>query len=91
MYYAGYRELSRACVLTAVSDDGLEWHREAEPVLAPDGSGWDAAKCSEMCVFSLPHRLGESPRYRMVYEACDGTAKGKRGVWRVASATSGRT
>ena len=88
MYYAGYSDLSRANILRAVSDDGLTWRKEPAPAVSPGGGTWDAAKCSEMCVFRLPHREGQVPRYRMVYEACDGTAEDKRGVWRIAGATS---
>jgi hypothetical protein len=88
MYYAGYSAPNRAYILRASSDDGLTWRQDAEPVVSPGRGGWDGAKCSEMCVFRLPHREGQKPRYRMVYEACDGTAKGERGVWRIASATS---
>ena len=60
----------------------------AESVVSPGQGAWDTAKCSEMCVFRLPRHEGQIPRYRLVYEACDGTAKNERGVWRVASATS---
>ena len=88
MYYAGYSQPNRAYVLRAVSDDGLTWHKDSEPVLSPGPGGWDGAKCSEMCVIRLPQREGTAPRYRMFYEACDGTAKDERGVWRIASATS---
>ena len=28
------------------------------------------------------------PRYRLLYEGCDGTSAGLRGIWRVATATS---
>lgn len=88
MYYAGYSAPNRAYILRAVSDDGLTWQKETEPVLSPGHGPWDAAKCSEMCVFRLPQREGKIVRYRMVYEGCDGTAKNERGVWRIASATS---
>ncbi len=88
MYYAGYSVLSRADILRAVSDDGLTWRKDAEPVISPGQGRWDAAKCSEMCVLRLPQQEGMPPRYRMLYEACDGTAQEKRGVWRIASATS---
>ncbi len=88
MYYAGYSQPNRAYVLRAVSDDGLTWHKDSEPVLSPSPGGWDGAKCSEMCVIRLPQRDGTAPRYRMFYEACDGTVKDERGVWRIASATS---
>ncbi|MBN80094.1 MAG: hypothetical protein CMJ70_08140 [Planctomycetaceae bacterium] len=88
MYYAGYSTAGRADILTATSDDGLRWEKQVRPVLSPGGGPWDAAKCSEMCLLRLPDREVEGPRYRMVYEACDGTAPGCRGVWRVASATS---
>ena len=88
MYYAGYSQANRAQILRAVSDDGLNWNVEAEPVITPGPGGWDAVKCSEMCVIRLPQREGEIPRYRMLYEACDGKSKDERGVWRIASATS---
>ena len=87
MYYAGYSDPTRTQILTAVSDDGLTWQKEAEPVIAPGGPH-DAAKCSEMAIMQLPEVPGEAPRYRMVYEACDGTAHDLRGVFRVLSATS---
>ena len=87
MYYALYSAPNRAHILSAVSDDGLNWRKEAEPAVSPGGV-WDAAKCSEMCVIRLPSREGQAPRYRMFYEACDGTARDERGVWRIAGATS---
>ena len=90
MYYAGYGDPKRADILTAVSDDGLNWQKASRPVLSPEGRVWDAAKCSEMCIIRLPERDGQAPRYRMFYEACDGTAKDERGVWRIASATSAK-
>ena len=88
MYYAGYRDANRAFVLRAVSDDGLSWSKEQQPVINPGPTGWDAAKCSEMCVIQLPPGAGKLPNYRMFYEACDGTAPNERGVWRIASATT---
>jgi hypothetical protein len=88
MYYAGYRAANRAYVLGAFSQDGLQWEKQAEPIVSPGAGRRDAAKCSEMCVIRLPERDGQAPRYRMFYEACDGTAKDERGVWRIASATS---
>ncbi len=85
MYYAGYRDPTHAEILTAVSPDGLHWCKPPQHVLAPS-SKWDAAKCSEMCViWNLPCQ-DTSIRFRMLYEACDGTAPGKRGVWRIAAA-----
>lgn len=88
MYYAGYCRVSRADILRAVSSDGLNWQKDAEPVIAPGPGGWDAAKSSEMCLIRLPGTAFEPPRYRMLYEACDGTAPNSRGVWRIATATS---
>ena len=87
MYYAGYSQSNRAYILRATSDDGLVWTKSAEPVIAPGPGGWDAAKCSEMCLIPLPQSAGPM-RYRLLYEACDGTATDQRGVWRIASATS---
>lgn len=88
MYYAGYSAPGRADILRAVSDDGLNWQKDPQPVVSPGPGGWDAAKCSEMCLIRLPQRDETPPRYRMLYEACDGTAKDARGVWRIASASS---
>lgn len=93
MYYAGYSQVpescaSRADILRAVSGDGLNWEKEAEPVIAPGPGGWDAAKASEMCLIRVPGSLNDSARYRMFYEACDGTAPSARGVWRIAAAYS---
>lgn len=88
MYYAGYREPNRAFILRATSSDGLNWIKEPQPAISPGPAGWDAAKSSEMCIIRLPTPPGSPPRYRMFYEACDGTAQGERGVWRIASATT---
>ncbi len=85
MYYSGYSAPNRAQVLSAVSEDGLIWRKEEEPVIAPGGR-WDRAKCSEMCVIAIPGNSGW--RYRMFYEACDGTAVDERGVWRIMGATA---
>ena len=86
MFYAGYSEPGRADILSAVSDDGLDWQKETDPVLSPGGGAWDAVKCSEMCLIQLPCSDGQAPRYRMFYEACDGTAIDERGVWTIATA-----
>jgi hypothetical protein len=93
MYYAGYshvpeNSVSRADILRAVSEDGLTWTKQVEPVIAPGPGGWDAAKASEMCLIRLPGASNEAARYRMFYEACDGTAPNARGVWRIAAASS---
>ncbi|MEY4181212.1 MAG: hypothetical protein RLY70_4787 [Planctomycetota bacterium] len=88
MYYAGYGSATRADILRAVSSDGLHWSKSAEPVIAPGPGGWDAAKASEMCLIPVPSAEGGAPNYRLFYEACDGTAPGARGVWRIAAATS---
>ena len=88
MYYAGYSHSNRAHILRATSADGLIWQKDAQPVISPDSSRWDAAKCSEMALIRLAPSEGTPPRYRLLYEACDGTAPNERGVWRIASATS---
>lgn len=85
MYYAGYAASNRAYVLSAFSEDGLTWHKEPRPIVEPGGR-WDRAKCSEMCVMTMDDPDGGEPSYRMFYEACDGTAKDQRGVWRIAAA-----
>jgi hypothetical protein len=88
MYYSGYSAADRAQILTAFSEDGLSWQKASEPVIVPGGSRWDSTKCSEMCVAQIADEPDGRPRYRIYYEACDGTAANKRGVWRIASATS---
>lgn len=89
MYYAGYAAANRAYILRADSDDALSWIKRGTPVISPGPAGaWDAVKSSEVCLFGLPQDGQGTTRFRMVYEACDGTAKGERGVWRIASATS---
>ena len=85
MYYAGYGEPTRADILTAVSDDGLDWQKAAQPVLTPGSATWDAVKRSEMCVIWNPQVRDSAECFRMFYEACDGTAEDQRGVWRIAS------
>ena len=85
MYYAGYADPARACVLTATSDDGLTWEKHPEPVVVPGGK-FDRIKCSEMSLATLPHSTGQS--YRLFYEACDGTTATCRGVWRILSAST---
>jgi hypothetical protein len=89
MYYAGYSNSKYASILRATSgDEGLTWTKHSHPVLAPDHHRWDHAKASEMCIYRLPSSVDAAPRYRMVYEACDGTAVNQRGVWRIASAST---
>lgn len=86
MYFAGYSSTTRADVLTAVSDDALNWHKAAFPVLSPGINSWDAAKCSEMCVIWNSRSPTDTSHFRMLHEACDGTAEHQRGVWRIACA-----
>jgi hypothetical protein len=88
MYFAGYSRPQHAAVLTAVSEDGLEWAVDPSPVVSPSGSGVGAAKCSEMCVVELPGSTPDAGRFAMLFEACDGTAVDQRGVWRVACVLS---
>jgi len=88
MFYAGYSAANRAQILRATSVGGLNWNKETSPVISPNGTGWDAVKCSEMALIPLPTKPGSLPRFRILYEACDGTAAGERGVWRIASAST---
>jgi hypothetical protein len=88
MYYAQYSTPNRATIHGAVSDDGLVWRKDMKPAIAPRGTGFDAVKSSEMCLMCLPGHDGQPTRYRMFYEACDGTCPGARGVWRIVSATT---
>ena len=90
MYYAGYSASNRAFILTATSDDGFNWTKDSEPVISPGDSQFDQAKCSEMGLMALPSTDGERPRYRLFYEACDGTAEDERGVWRIVGRTMRR-
>lgn len=83
MYYAAIPNPDSAFIMTASSKDGLLWQKEDLPVIAPGGQ-WDRVKASEMCLMELPDKKG----YRLLYEACDGTSEGKRGIWRVATATA---
>ena len=86
MYYAGYGSATRADILTAVSDDGLAWQKDARPVLSPKSNRWDSAKCSEMCVIWRTEGPDSTGHFQMLHEACDGTSENQRGVWRIASA-----
>lgn len=101
MHYAGYSNPQTASILRAESTDGLRWTKRVRPVITPSrrqlgsqesgsqrlGPGnWDAAKASEMCLIRLPQGDDKTTRFRMLYEACDGTAPEARGVWRIASA-----
>ena len=88
MYYAGYSNDNKAYILRAVSDDGLIWRKLNEPVISPTPGTWGAAKCSEMSVYRIYNQKEKVSQYRMVFEACDGTAKDRRGVWRIACAKS---
>ena len=86
-YYAGYADTARASILSAESEDGVSWRKVPEPVVVPGGR-LDASKRSEMCVTPLSKSAGPVGRYRLFYEAYDGTAPEKCGVWRILSATS---
>jgi predicted GH43/DUF377 family glycosyl hydrolase len=88
MYYAGYSHSTSASILTATSEDGLNWVKETEPVISPGQSPLDHAKCSEMGLLTLPSTAGEPPRFRLFYEACDGTTRDERGIWRIVSRTT---
>tara|TARA_B100000029_G_C17168788_1_gene812476 strand:+ start:13 stop:627 length:615 start_codon:yes stop_codon:yes gene_type:complete len=91
MYFAGYSRSDHAHVLTAMCHDdaaGMDWQIDANPVLEPSGEGVAGFKCSEMCIVSLPGEAGSTPRFSMLFEACDGTVPTRRGVWRVAIARS---
>ncbi|MFN0198403.1 MAG: exo-alpha-sialidase [Planctomycetaceae bacterium] len=90
MYYAGYGDMSKSHILRAVSEDALTWYKEEEPIMSPGEGKWDAAKCSEVCIYHMPMQNGMGSHYGMVYEACDGTGRNVRGVWRVAGAKSAR-
>ena len=89
MYYAGWGgPPTRGYILSATSHDGMMWTKDANPVLQPGGI-WDKVKCSEPCVFALPSGDGGDGGggYRLLYEACDGSAAGETGVWRILGAT----
>ena len=75
--------LMAGCDVRTGSNDGVTWHKQDCPVVSPGGT-WDAAKCSEPCVYALP----DGSSHRLLYEACDGSALGETGVWRVLGATA---
>ena len=83
MYYAAIPHPDSAYIMTASSTDGLAWKKDPLPAVAPGGQ-WDHAKASEMCLMELPDGRG----FKLLYEGCDGTAKDKRGIWRIATATA---
>lgn len=92
MYYAGWAQSNlgtRGYILTAVSEDGSagSWTKDFAPVLKP-GARLDRVKCSEPCVYELPSKGQRRTSFRLMYEACDGTADGETGVWRILSATA---
>ena len=86
MYYAGYSSPARADILTATSDDGLNWRKAAEPVLSGETGIRGAVTIGQLCVIRIPGEPAVPPEFRMHYEECDGTAESQRGVWRIASA-----
>lgn len=71
-------------ILSATSEDCINFvlSNGGQPVMYPGGK-WDRIKCSNPSVIALP-----GGRYRIFIEACDGSADGGFGVWRVSSATS---
>jgi len=85
MYYAGWGgPPTRGYICSATSSDGVSWEKDPSPVLAPD-SAWDGVKCSEPDIVEL-----DGGGFRLFYEACDGTAEGETGVWRILGASSRR-
>lgn len=79
MYYAAWSKAPRkqGRILSACSDDGLNWIKESVAVLSPT-DGADVRHCSEPALLRLP-----DGRWRLLYEACD-----TDGIWRIMSATS---
>ena len=78
MYYAGWSaDPIRGRIFSTVSRDGIDWTKDPEPNVV-FGGRWDKEKCSEPCVMRMP-----DGRYRMYYEANDGTS-----TWRILSATA---
>ena len=75
---------TRGYICSATSSDGVSWEKDPSPVLAPD-SAWDGVKCSEPDIVEL-----DGGGFRLFYEACDGTAEGETGVWRILGASSRR-
>ncbi|MEX0728493.1 MAG: hypothetical protein WEB58_04895 [Planctomycetaceae bacterium] len=90
MYYAGYGTPKQSHILRAVSEDAITWRKEEEPIMSPGAGTWDNAKCSEVCLYHMPAGNPTGSTFGMVYEACDGKGKDKRGVWRIAGAKSAR-
>jgi len=78
MYYAAWQTnpmLGR--IFSAFSQNSFDWIRD-DGIRVDCGGKWDFLRASEPCIARLT-----DGRYRMYYEACD-----KKGVWRIASATT---
>lgn len=64
LYYSGgtdYLSFSPFATGLAISEDGIAWTKHPEPVLAPQGSGWDGQFSWEAAVF--PHDGGFGALY----------------------------
>jgi hypothetical protein len=55
------------------------------PHTVPSDPGTEWSKDATFAIDAAPD---DEPLYRMLYEACDGTATDERGVWRIATASS---
>lgn len=78
MYYAAWsKNPVHGRILSATSEDGLVWKKDAQ-INIDCGGKFDTIKASEPCVYQAP-----DGRYRMLYEACD-----DKGTWRILGATS---
>ena len=88
MYYSAWTDEEllgpRGYIMAATSKDGLDWRLSngGQPIMYPGGP-WDRVKCSNPSVIELP-----DGRARLFIEACDGSAEGLFGVWRISSQTS---
>jgi predicted GH43/DUF377 family glycosyl hydrolase len=73
MWYSGYNG-NNWCIGTATSSDGLSWTRYANnPVLSPEGNGWEAHDVM------LPVVLYNGSTYRMWYTGVDSSWNTKFG------------
>jgi len=75
LYSAWSSPTKGGCILSATSDDGINWNKCSSPVLLV-GDRYDSRHCSEPCLLEL-----SDGSWRLYYEACDA-----HGVWRILGA-----
>ncbi len=78
IYYSGWSETVQGGVFAATSADGLNWQKEAEPVIDLEAGRWDSSMVSEPSVIDL-----DDGGARLFYECCDDDDN-----YRIVSATA---